>query len=79
MLVPFSWNIKSPSDPVSSWILRIWSLEQCQLSCLLLRLAQFLVVTYLTFATTPMSHPLSLDEDMPVESPCLVGGKESDL
>ena len=50
-----------------------------QPGCLLLQWTQFLVTLYLTFADTAVTHPLSLEEDMLVESPCLDGGKESEL
>ena len=79
MLVPLSWNVKSLSDPMSSRTLRIWSLEWCQPGCLLLQWARFLVALYLTFATTTVTHPSSLEEDMLVESPCFDGGKESEF
>ena len=52
---------------------------RCRPGFLLLQWAQFLVALQLTWATTMVTCPLSLEEDMLVESPCLDGGKESEL
>ena len=63
MVIPLSWNIKSLSDPLYSRTLRIWLLVQClQVYLLLQGVGTFLVASYITLATTLVTHPSSLEE-----------------
>ena len=57
MCVPFSWNQRSPSEPLSSSTVMMLLLVQCLPGCSGAQRARFSVALYFTFATTAVTHP----------------------
>ena len=61
MGVPFSWNQRSPSEPLSSITLMMLLLVQRLPGCSIFLRARLLVASYFTFATTAVTHPSESD------------------
>ncbi len=61
MGVPFSWNQRSPSEPLSSSTLMMLSLVQHLPGSLNFLRARLSVASYFTFATTAVTRPSESD------------------
>ena len=57
MGVPFSWNQRSPSEPLSSSTLMMLLLVQRLPGCSMFLRARLSVASYFTFATTAVTRP----------------------
>ena len=57
MGVPFSWNKRSPPEPLSSRTVMMLLLVQCLQGCSCAQRARFLVAVYFTLATIAVACP----------------------